>query len=69
MKPSDVCDSTFQLLLGVCYLQQYNPNKYVLGPDGQPLRDKHGHKIRVRKEPKKESTSNGHEHVSVEHLN
>jgi len=40
--------------------KQYNPNKYVLGPDGQPLRDKDGHKIRVKKEPKKESTSNGH---------
>ena len=65
MKPSDVCDSTFQLLLDACFLQQYNPNKYVLGPDGQPLRDKEGHKIRV----KKESTSNGHGHVSVEHLN
>jgi len=37
--------------------KQYNPNKYVLGPDGQPLRDKDGHKIRVKKEPK---TSNGY---------
>lgn len=29
----------------------------MLGPDGQPLRDKDGHKIRVKKEPK---TSNGY---------
>ena len=37
--------------------KKYDANKYVLGPYGQPLRDKDGHKYRVK--PKK-STSNGH---------
>ena len=38
----------------------------MLGPEGQPWRDKDGHKIRVKKEPNKEPTSNGHSgHVSL----
>nr|CAB3267168.1 DNA topoisomerase I, mitochondrial-like [Phallusia mammillata] len=47
--------------------KEHKKRKYVLGPDGKPLKGPDGHRIRVKQEPREQEISSGDAHHTKKH--